>query len=533
MAFYGNGLLKIDSDRLVIDTGFTEREATHSKIFQSFNEAGLIITKNEDNSFTFDNYFFQDNFSDYAEGRKTESIFVNGPGFFGVPLYNLFSEDVSKAAKAVNFLNQAVEYSFLNNISIPNIGPLGIIVGGEKSNENQLLILPPAIFTKTLTSRTDAFYSQYCGIYKRDALKNVDSWRFTLSCYAYRILTGKNPFSNLDSLDRVWDYVDFNFVPPEYFVKLKDFSGNEIDTKAIFEIINNNLSVLPLESVKKSKRYKYVKPQTIPIPFLQEDFSIESLNPLENSEYQKKEKKLKKIRFLRKYNLHIKIIGISLIVLSIILFSMIKDISARPTTKGLTPDEVVKMFYDGVDSLNVDMLDGAISKGSIAKTYKNFVSNMYVTSHMRESYESEKHSYSLEEWVNLLEPSKNYFYGITDFSMSLVEDGDITKKYVVDYYISYNDPENAVVVNDCSDILEVSFAKGKWTISFLDMNLVSLDFDPYEFYEDIKIVVDSIPYENKENQGALLVEELQEKYQWLPSVEEAKNGYQQLLSYYY
>jgi hypothetical protein len=117
--------------------------------------------------------------------------------------------------------------------------------------------------------------------------------------------------------------------------------------------------------------------------------------------------------------------------------------------------------------------------------------------------------------------------------MSLVEDGDITKKYVVDYYISYNDPENAVVVNDCSDILEVSFAKGKWTISFLDMNLVSLDFDPYEFYEDIKIVVDSIPYENKENQGALLVEELQEKYQWLPSVEEAKNGYQQLLSYYY
>ena len=54
MIEYGNGLLFIGKDSLEIDTGLSEREATHGKVFQNIKENGIIITKKADGSFIFE-----------------------------------------------------------------------------------------------------------------------------------------------------------------------------------------------------------------------------------------------------------------------------------------------------------------------------------------------------------------------------------------------------------------------------------------------------------------------------------------------
>lgn len=533
MAIYGDGLLNICDSSIELDTGLSEREATHGKVFQSFTDKGMIISKNDNGEISFSDYFFTENFSKFGKGRKTESVFVQGPGFSGKPLSTIFDENRELASKAVNLLSLAVEYSFENNISIPNVGALGIIVGDEKSTENQLLILPPTIFEKSLNSRGDSFYSRYCGIYKKDVLKSVDSWRFTLACYAYRVCSEVSPFGNLDSIERVWDYVDNNFVPLEFSSELMDKDSEVIDTKELFEVIKNNLTVLPLESIKKSKRYKFIKPQSIPLPKIPESFSLKKLNYSENLKYQNQEKKLKKNRFFRKYNLQIKIASVSFIALLIILFVTIFDISKRPSTLGLSAEQSVMMFYSGVNELDTEKLTGSLEKKSIAKQYQNFVKNMYVTAHVRESYESDKITYSLEEWLNLLDPISNYYFGISDLSLSLLQDGEVEKVYQVEYCLSYNDPGIEIYLEKCVDTLTVSYKKDRWKITQFNTTIDVMQIDSLAFFNDIQTIIEEIPDVEKSNQGKILAEKLQGKYPWLPSPEEAQAGYAKLLYDYY
>ena len=211
MIEYGNGLLFIGKDSLEIDTGLSEREATHGKVFQNINENGIIVKLKDDGTFDFENYAFSGNYLKIAKGRKTESVFVKGSGFSGRPLYELFSTDKEKAIQGVNLLALAVEQAKQKEIFLPNNGPLGTIIG-EGENENQILLLPFTIFEKSLYSRNDTEYSRFAGIFKKPSLSDIDSWRFTLSVYGYRLLSDCNPFDNLDSSERILDYLDFNFV---------------------------------------------------------------------------------------------------------------------------------------------------------------------------------------------------------------------------------------------------------------------------------------------------------------------------------
>ena len=229
MTEIGEGILYISKEFIELDTGLSNREATTGRVFQNLRENGLIIKSKDGEIIGFDKYTFETNYLNFPVGRKSESVFVKGPGFSGIPLYNLFSQDKKKAIQGINLLSLAVEYAKQNEISIPNIGPLGMIIGTDE-NEGQILILPPTIFEKSLSSRGDTEVSRYSGIFKKPSLKEIDSWRFTLSVYAYRIIADKNPFENLYTADRVLDYLDFNFIPLEALVSLKAKDGSEIDT---------------------------------------------------------------------------------------------------------------------------------------------------------------------------------------------------------------------------------------------------------------------------------------------------------------
>ena len=190
MKEYGNGIVFIGEDFLQVDTGLSEREVAQGRVLQKLSEPGMIITKKADNTFEFTEYSFNDTYTDIAKGRKTESVYVKGAAFLGIPLFELLEEDRKLASKAINTFSLAVEYALENNIVIPNNGPLGTIIGTEGKNIDQILILPPTIFEKALNSRLDSDYSKYCGIYKKVSLQTIDSWRFTLSTYAYKLCTG-------------------------------------------------------------------------------------------------------------------------------------------------------------------------------------------------------------------------------------------------------------------------------------------------------------------------------------------------------
>lgn len=531
MKQYGNGILFISNDSLDIDTGLSEREATHAKVFQNIKENGIIITKKADGSFIFEDYLFMENYSKIADGRKNESVFVKGPSFSGVPLYDLFSSDKTKAINAVNILSLAVEYAKQNNISLLNIGPLGTIIG-EGNNENQILILPQEIFEKSLNARSDSVFSRYSGIYRKNSLSEIDSWRFTLATYAYRICTDKDAFPNLDSLNRALDYLDFNFVPPECLCILKDEAGNQIDTKNLFSSITNNLRIISTDAIKKSKRNKYAKYSTVPVSIDFTNFKIEYLNYNENSSYIGLEKKIKSIRFFRNNNHIFKIAGIICAFLLFLGVSTLVDKKEKPSTLGLGPEEVVYMMYSGFDTLNIEIFGATIEKRSVGRDLENFISNMYVMGRVRETYESEKRTYTLPQWVNLTNPVGSYFFSVTDVKLTLIEDGENSKKYRADYNVIFNDPMFDIFGYVEHDDLELVFKKDRWLVSSITTYQEDMKIDASAFYEDVQEVINSIPEKEKQFQGVILTEILRPKYSWLPTPEMAELGYRELLEKY-
>ena len=531
MTEIGEGILYISKESLELDTGLSNREATTGRVFQNLRENGLIIKSKDGEIIGFDNYTFETNYLNFPVGRKSESVFVKGPGFSGIPLYNLFSQDKKKAIQGINLLSLAVEYAKQNEISIPNIGPLGMIIGTDE-NEGQILILPPTIFEKSLSSRGDTEASRYSGIFKKPSLQEIDSWRFTLSVYAYRIITDKNPFENLDTSERVLDYLDFNFIPLEALVSLKAVDGTDIDTHHLLSVITNNLRIISPEALKKSKRSEFAKYKTIPLPVIPSDFSVEFLPYQTNPDYAKLKKKIDKTRFFRKNSFTFKILAGVLACVFIFVASIILDYSGRKTTFGLSPEAVIEMMYSGFNKLDIDVFEATLLNKSAGKSMGNLISTLNVQNKFREAYENDKATFTMDQWVNLKTPLTSYFFGITDLTLTLLEDGDNQKKYLAEYYLLTNNPDLMITGFKENDILTLVYKRGCWKVSNMESSQSDLEVDTAEFYKDVEEVCNAIPDSQRFMQGVILCSELKPKYDWMPSVEAADIGYFELLERY-
>ncbi len=179
MADFGDELLFINNDSIVIDTGLSTREAAQAKLMQFLMEPGYIAAVSAHGAVSFEPYTFTESFEDIAKGRKNSSVFIRGPAYDGIPLTELLDGDnatgsaqtsapdfatfdaarVEKARLAVEKICKITEASFEQEIKLPNNGPLGTIVGADGT----ILFLPPTIFNRALDSRGDSAYSLYEG----------------------------------------------------------------------------------------------------------------------------------------------------------------------------------------------------------------------------------------------------------------------------------------------------------------------------------------------------------------------------------
>ena len=91
MAAYGDELLFINDDSIVIDTGLSTREAAQAKLMQFLTEPGYIATIGKGDAVSFTPYCFESSYEDIAKGRKNSSVFISGPAFRGVPLIELLN----------------------------------------------------------------------------------------------------------------------------------------------------------------------------------------------------------------------------------------------------------------------------------------------------------------------------------------------------------------------------------------------------------------------------------------------------------
>ena len=280
MKEYGKGILFLSKEKIEIDTGLSEKDATQAKLLQNLSEEGIIISSNNDKTFSFAPYNFTSTETKIAAGRKTESIFVSGTGYEGTPLSDLLCVDemlstskpgwlqkeANKETKEyynnliskLNFLNNVVEYANENNISIPNIGPLGTIFG----TDGTILILPQTIFIRSIESLGSSLFSKYYGWWNNQGLDGLNKWRFTLTTYAYSLFSNVAPFLKTDQHERNLDKINKNFLPLKWICKVqKNKAIDALNIDDLFNAITKNLSC-PLPEHAKTRKsnvviYKY------------------------------------------------------------------------------------------------------------------------------------------------------------------------------------------------------------------------------------------------------------------------------------
>ncbi len=556
MADFGDELLFINNDSIVIDTGLSTREAAQAKLMQFLMEPGYIATVSMHGAVSFKPYTFTESFEDIAKGRKNSSVFIRGPAYDGIPLTELLDGDnatgsaqtsapdsatfdaarVEKARLAVEKICKITEASFEQEIKLPNNGPLGTIVGADGT----ILFLPPTIFNRALDSRGDSAYSLYEGCWKNTALTEKDCLRFTAAAYAYAVYSGMPPFTQKDSQLRAADFYDKNFKKLSWICNVEvgapDSSGDgdtnekESNFRDTFAKIEQNLSCsAPEMETKKKKRGKSSsKKVTIPSvaitelpPFTKRVITDSAAVPA----YEAQQKRLKRVRFMRKNGTLLKVGIVAFVLLCIFVASRIRDYMNRPTTLGLEPAEVVEMFYDGFDQLDISLFDATRTDGA-ADGVSNMIATFFVSAKMRESYEG-KHTYTPSQWFNIKNP---YTLDICGLSQLTIEENtknatDNVRYFKAHYYLITTE-NYMMIVSEVNDELVLSFNEDRWLVSSFVSQEKDLDLGTDNFYDDLQTLIQP----NSNYKPADVLNALSDKYEWLPTLKETEKGYEQLFA---
>lgn len=548
---YGDGLLTVTPEGITIDTGLSAREAGTAKLSQHQTEQGVIISVSADGTVSYSPWNWTGSHEDVAPGRKNYSVFVDGEAFEGKPLLTLLDEADSafssgdktafqaareKTAAAINSLSAAVEDAAGKDTYLPDNGPLGTLI----ADDGRILLLPENVFQRAVQSRSDRDASKFAGCWKNTSLSGIDGWRFTLACYAYRYISGKSPFPQDDSEIRAADYFDRNFVPLEWFCTLKG-TDSTLETADLYSAIFADLSkAAPVQETAKQKKKKASRragieeSKSVPVPELPAYESREFARYTLSGEYIRQQKQLKRTRFIRRNNLAIKWCSIGAIVVLFLGFTFIRDKLAAPTTDGMEPLEVLTMFYDAFDQLDPTHFDAAHTD-SCASSLSNYLSTMYVTSKMRQSYEG-MGSYTMNQWLNLNTLTGSYIFGLTNLTFEPLgntppeyDSADPADEFTwkVHYYIVYNMGNDDFSYIDQTDIVTISNIKSRWMISGLE----TVEAESYESVApELTMKAVSLQQEAQtSDQGTYLLSLLKDDYFWLPTAEEVEKGKQQLL----
>ena len=541
-------LLEIQSEYLRIHTGMNSRAFSQSHLFDSIHENGWIAMYSDTIGWSFNPYQFTD-IQSLHNNNYHEEIVINGPSFYGVSLQTLIEEtkatpkDFSKFDKLIETLeklNSAIEASLLHDeISILPNGPLNIIV----SKENNFLFLPTTIFQKAINTLSSEDHAKKYECYLNQSLNNIVSeWRFSFSCIIYFTFSGLLPFTELNIEKRAEDYYDKNYIPLEILLQL-----SEKDERAL-QIINTNLSQQALIENKTARKKNSKKPISESHPFLPGD--IKTLATLykkqklaeihKNTDIQEFQKYvhsqkmfIKRKRFLRHHKTAIIVTLFMLFCAVNITKSIIKENNLKPTTKDMSAVQVVKTFYDGLNSINSDILESTGTTKAL-KRFSDTLSAIFVTQKMRIGYENVAPFFTPQQWLNSTNPINSVIYGISHLKITPLElpvtenkttdlnnnvfyianIGD-TAKFNATYYLIKSNANHEYTVVFKNETLYLEYLKKNyWQITKIETNHeTKIPIDNVLLESNLKIAYEQA---SQKNRGYEMAKKLAEIYPWIP-----------------
>ncbi|MGI5173680.1 hypothetical protein H0R92_08780 [Treponema sp. OMZ 840] len=593
-------VLRIKNNRLELNSGLSEQEFARSRLAQYMSEEGLLCKplsgtskKNAPcpadsqggASFTIEAFRFT------QTHVKDGAVVLSAPAFKGRPLLSFIQTAMSAPAEnssvaqkkaalealdaaycAVRMLSEDTEAQKTAQDKtaqkLHNCGPLSILYGEDGS----VLFLPPSLFERSMLARSGKERAFLYGFWVRGGTSEKESFTFSFGSCLYAVLTGRVPFPAADDEARIADYTDDNFIPLSLLFPYIADNDEGRAFAALIQAIDSAL-VSP-QAQRTSIQIKRQKSTAFPSMIVNEGaFTQNPLTPLQIPQHDDgrqqegrqepkaaqpaahaaedkalfsfinaQQKRIGKRRFMRKHGTKLAFTAAVVVIICAAAFSIVKANMQRPTTKGMTPLEVVHTFYTALHELDTIVLDGCGDKKAI-KAYSNTAASLFVMGKVRQAYEKTPDFLPPEQWLFSYNPLETWIFGLTRLSVNALENTSFTDsvsaqkgdsvRLKAEFFMLANEGPEHYAVSRRSDELTLTFNK-MWRITALKSSQKEIAADDEAFRRDIAEVLETAQKAPQEAFAENLIREighLYGRYPWLPDEAALRHGVEKIPEY--
>lgn len=334
--------------------------------------------------------------------------------------------------------------------------------------EGGVLLFPPSIMDFIASHREEEYLLKYREPFNHPDISDEKAVSFFLGVIAYLAFTGELPFTGTSITE----------------IREKIRISRPVDIALKIPGLNTELSGLIMDSLLPSKKQTGIE-------YWQEIFSGLSIDDvIDNESYnentdemqkkalemaRKREKSFKRKQFFAKHWKVITAITAGILITVSIIYPPLKKALEPPITAGLPAEKVVEMYYQGYNSLDVEIMEDCTSSRTGKKDIKE-VSGIFVISKVRKGYEGKSGIINAGDWMasgsNPLSPEESIF-GLTDIDIRQISEDTFQVEYDR-WFTEYSDTEEDSVKSvspesiHVTDILHLSHNKEAWIIDRID-----------------------------------------------------------------
>ena len=371
---------------------------------------------------------------------EQETMVLWGPFFPGERLDSLLNDNSrqNEALDAVRFWLRAREA--LQNLSgeydAPFPGPAGaFIVSGKEAALSRAfpeafpvgtIFFPPArLLKRYLEDSSDA--KRWIHPY----LEGADAISFSAGAMLYRVFCGTAPFpkDNADELRQ--DIREGVFIPPALAAPGLDPEMAALITRAMGQGREGRPAP---ERISES-----IGPVSRPASYWMKPLTEEERVRIQAEQEQYISKNTRVVKTRRFMTRNTAILAGAAIGVVVILFSILginRHIAEQPSTRGMSPLEVVDTYYAAFNDLD-PLIMRACVLGRAGRRDIDLVSNLFAVSRIRQAFEIELGQaifFPVQEWLDAGQPvTERIVFGITDLSIRALSQDETSASFEAEY----------------------------------------------------------------------------------------------------
>lgn len=472
------------------DTGLTAQAFAQVKLAQFINRSGIIVYPDGKTSL-----WRPEGVTEHqAAGSSGETLVIYGPDFPGERLDRLVEQADEGALDALRYWVRA--RAVLNGwtdsqapLPCPWPWPAAAIAAASPAFPPGTILFPPDLLPRrAVEAEGNGAWLKGAERWTHPDLTGEDAAVFAAAAMFYYIICKEPPYPAEDLEKLHSDIREGVYTPPSLIVPGLDAGIAALISQALAPV--SAAAKRPSPSIEEFCE-KIGPPRSGGPEGFTRRVSEEERARIKAERDQFDRKKTARVstrRFIRRNTAIIGGVSVAVVVLALVIGSIVQGRKALPTTKGMSPQEVIAAYYGSFGTLDHTLMEACVM-GNAGKGDISTVTNIFVISKVREAYEMKRPVIAAQEWLDAgAPPTELTVTGVTGLRIEGEDederDGEVRYRAAYTLWLpaSYTQedgpgdspetpPETALALpakTDITDEVRLVLHKGAWRIAEIE-----------------------------------------------------------------